>query len=104
MYDHGFFGSFRMGELLAEKSKTFDVQSNLTWNDITFKKGSVKIHIKKPKSNKKNGENVYIFPFPIKKYCPIHYMKKMKKNKWKIMYMKKIYLFSDSFRKKRYEK
>jgi hypothetical protein len=75
----GFFGSFRMGELLAEKSKTFDVQSNLTWNDVTFKKGSVKIHIKKPKSNKKNGENVYIFPFPIKKYCPIHYMKKMRK-------------------------
>ena len=79
----GFFGSFRMGELLAEKSKTFDVQSNLTWNDITFKKGSVKIHIKKPKSNNKNGENVYIFPFPVKKCCPVHYLDKMKKHQMK---------------------
>jgi len=75
----GFFGSFRMGELLTEKSKTFDLQSDLTWNDITFKKSSVKIHIKKPKSNNKNGENVYMFPFPIKKYCPIHYIKKLRK-------------------------
>ena len=73
-----FFGSFRMGELITEKSKTFDKTSNLTWNDIHIKKEYCKIHIKQPKSNKEGGEFVYLFPFPLKKLCPIHALKKMK--------------------------
>jgi len=77
-----FFGSFRLGELVAEKSEYFDKTTTLLWGDISKTKECWKIHIKKPKSNLK-FETVYLFPFPVKELCPIRYLKKLKKKQKK---------------------
>jgi len=67
-----------MGELVMERTKTFDIASSLTWKEISVKKSHCKIHIKQPKSNDVKGENVTLFPFPMRKICPIHALKKLK--------------------------
>ena len=73
-----FFGSFRVGELVSAKSKQYDKTSTLLWEDISKGKECWKIHLKNPKSNQ-NFETVYLFPFPIKKLCPIRALKKLEK-------------------------
>ena len=45
-----FFGSFRMGEILANNARTFDKNSTLLWSDISKNKNSWTIHIKSPKN------------------------------------------------------
>ena len=77
-----FFGSFRLGELVAEKSENFDKTTTLLWKDISKSKKCWKIHLKKPKSNFE-FETVYLFPFPEKKLCPISHLKKLKKKQQK---------------------
>ena len=53
-----FFGSFRIGELLAASKSTFDPSVTLLWGDVKLKEDSCMIQIKIPKSKKKEGEFV----------------------------------------------
>jgi hypothetical protein len=67
----GFFSSARMGEILSKEEKGFDPSSTLTWADIKAREdGSFLIHIKNPKSGRKGGEYVDIFPFEGHGVCP----------------------------------
>jgi len=77
-----FFGSFRMGELLSSKCKSFDKTSTLLWENIEKHKKHWKIHIKNPKSKNEN-ETVFLFKFPIKKLCPLRALKKLEKSQKK---------------------
>ena len=65
----GFFGSFRMGEILPSETNTLD---NLTWNDIKFYgEKNILIHVKTPKSRNHGGEFVDVFEFPGHNVCPV---------------------------------
>jgi len=66
-----FFGSFRMGELLAEHENYFDRNSTLLWGDIKKFKDEIIVHIKRPKSRNPKGEIVDLFPFPGHNCCPV---------------------------------
>ena len=58
-----FFGSFRMGELLAPSVNKFDSSATLLWSDVKVKKNFWHFHIKRPKSRNPKGEFVFLFPF-----------------------------------------
>ena len=59
-----FFGSARMGELLAESESAFDPLSTLTWAHVQFRKDdSILLFLRMPKSGAKEGEYIDIFPF-----------------------------------------
>lgn len=80
-----FFGSFRLGELLSKKSKSFDKKSTLKGKHVNFHKKSKhwSIWIKSPKSNNPQGEKVYLFEFGDKEFCPVqtlHMYQTMKEN------------------------
>ena len=66
-----FFGSFRIGELLASCKNSFDPSSTLLWGDVKLKENCCMIHVKNPKSKKKEGEFVDLFLFPEKSVCPV---------------------------------
>jgi len=65
-----FFGSLRMGEILAPVHNNFDPISTLTWGDIKLFKDCWIVHIKSPKSRKPGGEFVNIFKFQGHNCCP----------------------------------
>jgi len=77
----GFFGSFRMGELLAtERGGSYE---NLKWSDVKFRTdNSVLINIRFPKIIKnKNGDFADIFPIENASYCPVSTLKALSKYK-----------------------
>jgi len=76
-----FFGTIRMGELLAPSDFFWDPTATLTWGDIIFRKedDSVIIHLKLPKTHIKEGEFVDIFKFQHFGCCPVAALKKLKK-------------------------
>jgi hypothetical protein len=65
-----FFGSFRLGELLAPSKNKFSPET-LTWNKISLKTDSALININFPKSNNKNGDFVDVFSFKGHNCCPV---------------------------------
>ena len=73
-----FFGSFRLGELLAKGKKSFDKNSDLTWKDIEKRHKHWNFNLKNPKVYNPKGEKVTLFPFELKKLCPITAMKNLK--------------------------
>jgi hypothetical protein len=77
-----FFGSFRMGELVAGKSDSFDKTSTLLWKDVQKHKNHLVINLKNAKSGQ-YAEAVYLFPFPIKSLCPVHALLKLERNQKK---------------------
>ena len=66
-----FFGSFRIGELLASKESGYDLGTTLLWKNVRLKKDHCLIHIELPKSNAKEGEFVDLFAIPGEDCCPI---------------------------------
>lgn len=66
-----FFGSLRMGELLAKTENSYDPDITLLWKDVRIQEDSLLIHIKSPKSRTKGGEFVDIFPFHGHNCCPV---------------------------------
>jgi hypothetical protein len=67
-----FFGSTRLGEILASEDQAFSLSSDLTWNDVRVtSSGSFLLRIKQPKSGEKEGEYVDIFPFKGYNCCPV---------------------------------
>jgi len=74
-----FFGSTRLGEILASESKEFSPSSDLTWQDVALSSSnSFLIRIKQPKSGEKEGEYVDIFPFSGYNCCPVKALKKLR--------------------------
>jgi hypothetical protein len=74
-----YFGSFRMGELLAkERGGGWE---DLKWSDVTFRKdGSILINIRFPKVVKNTqGDFADIFPITGKDYCPVRNLKALAK-------------------------
>ena len=68
----GFFGSFRMGELLAKHTHSFNKFETLLWNDVQFfDDNSAQLHNKVPKTRKAKGEYISIFEFKDHNCCPI---------------------------------
>jgi hypothetical protein len=73
-----FFGSLRLGEILAQKESEFNAKETLLWNDIKFRKdNSLLIHIKIDKCRNKNGSYVDLFEFKGHGCCPISVLKKL---------------------------
>jgi hypothetical protein len=75
----GFFGSVRMGEILASAEKTFSPASDLLWKDVCCSSNkSLLLHIKNPKSGFPGGELVDLFEFPGYDCCPVMALKNLR--------------------------
>ena len=72
-----FFGSFRIGELLASKKSSFDPTSTLLWGDIVFGEKSCIVHLRSPKCNSKEGDFVDLFEFKDQSVCPVSCLKNL---------------------------
>ncbi|MFN9980837.1 MAG: hypothetical protein ACK53Y_13010, partial [bacterium] len=74
----GFFGTVRMGEILASSEKSFSPASDLLWQDVRCSsKNSLLIHLKNPKSGMPGGEKVDLFEFPGYDCCPVQALKNL---------------------------
>lgn len=75
-----FFGSTRLGEILASEENDFSPASDLTWADIRFTDSpdSVLIRLKQPKSGEKEGEFVDLFPFRGYNCCPVRALRELR--------------------------
>ena len=75
----GFFGSFRFAELLSKDEEKFNPYETLLWSDVSLlSDGSAKILNKIPKTRKRGGESISLFPFEKFGCCPIKALKKLK--------------------------
>jgi hypothetical protein len=73
-----FYGSFRFGELLSLREKSYNRAETLLWSDLTFKKDSVVVRVKVPKSRNPDGEYVDLFMLEDGSYCPVKALAKLK--------------------------
>ena len=76
-----FFGCFRIGELLASSDKTYDPTTTLMWKDIKFGQDNCIVHVKSPKSNRREGEFVDLFETPDHGCCPVRCLRNLGKGK-----------------------
>lgn len=76
-----FFGSFRMGEILAANKNSFTPNETLLWEDVTLGKDIVTFHIKIPKSRASKGEYIDLFQFQGHNCCPHECMTILAKHK-----------------------
>jgi len=72
-----FFGSFRLGEILAKNERNFNQSDILLWSDVKIKDDSILLHIKIPKNRIAKGEFVDIFEFDKHNCCPVKALKKL---------------------------
>jgi len=73
-----FFGSTRLGEILASEDQNFSPSSDLTWQDIKqTPNSSFLLRIKQPKSGEQEGEYIDIFPFKGFNCCPVKALLKL---------------------------
>jgi hypothetical protein len=66
-----FFGSFRIGEILSQSSKSFDPLTTLLWGDVKFFADSVRIHVRFPKIFAHKGISIDLFPIKNSNLCPV---------------------------------
>jgi hypothetical protein len=72
----GFFGTARMGELLASHETLLDPTATLTWRCVQYRPdNSYLIHIRLPKISTLEGDFIDIFPFPDQRWCPVAALK-----------------------------
>ena len=78
-----FYGSFRLGELMAKKEGKFDKTTTFLTKHATYdrEKNVWTMWIKSPKSGNAQGENVYLFPVHSHKFCPVRVLRKYVKQK-----------------------
>ena len=74
-----FFGCFRLGKILPKNPHSFDLESDLLWNDVKIHKKYVSIRIKSPKITTGYPNKIYLFNFKEKSFCPVRCLKKLKK-------------------------
>jgi len=70
-----FFGSLRLGEILAKNENVFNHSDILMWDDVKIKNDAILLHIKIPKNRIAKGEFVDIFEFDKHNCCPLKTMK-----------------------------
>jgi len=74
-----FFGTVRLGEILASEEGSFSPASDLLWQDIRCSSPtSLLLHIKQPKSGIPGGEKVDLFEFPGYNCCPVRALKNLR--------------------------
>ena len=73
----GFFGSFRMGELLSPHTLHFDQHSTLLWSDISFSGKNCLLRIRHPKNRSLTAETISLVPFPHHRFSPPHLLHKL---------------------------
>ena len=76
----GFFGCFRLGEILYSTMKSYDMISDFTWNKIHFKSPDHYLIVNTlPKcSEDPRGDNVDLFNFEFDdRFCPIYNINKL---------------------------
>jgi hypothetical protein len=66
-----FFGSLRIGEVLPPSCFKFNPFETLLWEDIIFRKDSILVHVKIPKSKNPQGDFIDIFEFKGHGCCPV---------------------------------
>jgi hypothetical protein len=66
-----FFGSLRIGEVLPPSSFKFNPFETLLWEDLIFRKDSILVHVKIPKSRNPQGDFIDIFEFKGHGCCPV---------------------------------
>ena len=67
-----FYGSFRLGELLASREFSFSPDDTLLWKDAKIlQKDHVLLHIKSSTCGKKGGDFVDLFSVPFPGTCPV---------------------------------
>jgi hypothetical protein len=91
-----FFGSFRLGEILAPSQTRFVKEETLLWRDVNLSEEVVTITIKIPKSKDPRGEYIDLFSLPDKRYCPVLALKKLKNMRVKTDDISPVFSFSDS--------
>jgi hypothetical protein len=75
-----FFGSARLGELLACEEGAHSPSSDLTWRDVAISsESSLLIRIKQPKTGSKEGEYIDLFKFSGFGCCPVKALYALKK-------------------------
>jgi len=75
-----FFGSLRLGEILAPTENCYNPLETLLWSDLKFRSdGSILLHVKIDKSKNKNGSYVDIFSFDVKGCCPVKTLTSLQK-------------------------
>ena len=76
----GYFGSLRGGELLAKLESGYDKYTDFIWSNLAALDGGGKtIHVPMPKNGEPGGEWVPLFEFPVKKFCPVKALSKLKR-------------------------
>jgi hypothetical protein len=74
-----FWGSFRLGEIFANKMDCFDKYSDLLWNDIKVKKGGEMIlKIRGSKTPGPPGNRARLYRIQENRFCPITALEKLK--------------------------
>jgi hypothetical protein len=74
-----FFGSLRLGEILAPSESAHSAVSDLTWNDVKASSpSSILIRLKQPKSGEKE-KYIDLFPFQTHDCCPVAALKNLKR-------------------------
>lgn len=74
-----FFGTVRLGEILASEEGSFSPASDLLWKDVRCSSPhSLLLHIKQPKSGIPGGEKVDLFEFPGYNCCPVRALKNLR--------------------------
>jgi hypothetical protein len=75
-----FFGTTRLGEILASEENDFSPASDLTWADVRFTDlpDSILLRLKQPKSGEKEGEFVDLFPFNGYNCCPVAALRELR--------------------------
>jgi hypothetical protein len=73
-----FFGSLRIGEVLSPSSFDFNPFETLLWKDLVFRKDSVLVHIKIPKSKNPQGDFIDVFEFKGHGCCPVSALKTLR--------------------------
>jgi hypothetical protein len=74
-----YWGLFRLGELLPEKERKFDIFSHLLWKDITLLSDRAIFNIKSPKINIAQNRRVILFKLGDGRFCPVSALKSLKK-------------------------
>jgi len=74
-----FFGTTRLGEILASAENSFSPASDLLWSDIRCSSSnSLLIHLRQPKSGMPGGEKVDLFEFPGFQCCPVKALRNLR--------------------------
>jgi hypothetical protein len=75
----GFFGTARMGELLAPHELHLDPTATLTWSCTQYRhaSNSFLIHIRLPKISTPEGDFLDLFPYPEPQLCPVAALKRL---------------------------